>query len=568
MEFIKKANTRHIFLIFLAIGICVFISVFFNGFVGDDKEQIYNHALVNKFSEIPRVFLYHHEVLEHNGGILGSYYKPLMLLFFYTIRTLFGLNPFFYHAPQVFLGIINALLVFVLFKKFLKQEIAFFCAVIFLIHPINQESMAYVSNIQDILFFLFGISGLLLLTYFDSPKKKLACFLLLLLSLFSKETGILFLLISLTYVFLFKKNVLKIFFLGLTGIIAFYLILRFTSQGTNVFWIEPSPMSQLSTQERLKHIPSLFFYYLKTFLFPIILTFNQQWIIKDVTKGNFLFPLIFSLIFIGTIIFTNTILFIKKSKQFMVLLFFSTWFFIGLLPHLQIVSLDATVADRWFYFSSVGALGILGLFVQFLITRYKNYQNLVLGVTLMLCILLGVRTFARNMDWKDSFTLYGRDTNRAKSALMENNLGDEYFKMGDFENAKLHFNKALSINSELWIAINNLGILEEKKGNYEKALIYYKNALQKNERLPIHENITRTLVLNKKPQEAIRSLRPVLKKYPLSANLWLIQSLALYDLGKLQEALDSAKKSYELLPDPKTYNVVITIENEIQKRKN
>ncbi len=567
MEFLKKASNANVFLTLLIIGVTVYISVFFNGFVGDDKEQIYNYGLVNNFIDLPKVFFYHHEVLEHNGSILSGYYKPLMLLYFYTTRIFFGIHPFFYHTPQIILGIINSFLVYIFLKKFLKQEIAFFGTLIFLIHPINQETMAYVSNIQEILFFVFGMSALILISNAKSTKQIVVSGLLLLCSLLSKETGILFFLISVMYVILFKKTDYKKYLIVFLSTIVVYFFFRIMSQGTSVFWIEPSPMSQIPAIKRLQHAPLLFFYYIKTFFYPNILTFNQQWILKEFQIQNVIFPLIGSVIFISSILCANFLLFFKKSKSFILFLFFSIWFFIGILPHMQIIALDATVADRWFYFSSVGLIGIGGIGLQYIYTKYKKRQTLIFTIVIAACLILSTRTFTRNMEWKDAFTLYSNDTYRAQSALMENNLGDEYFKMGDLKNAEIHFRNALTINPNLWIAYNNLGVIEEDKKNYTKALVYYRKAFAKNKRLPVYENIARVLVLSKKYKEAIEFIKPALKIYPFSATLFLTLSLAYYEQENLTEALLYAKKSYEIFPDYKSQNVITTIENQMNLKR-
>ncbi len=564
MEILKKPTNTQILLALSLIGFATFLNFFFNGFVGDDKEQIYNYGLVKRFFDLPKVFFYHHEVLEQHSSLLGAYYKPLMLFYFYLIRIFFGLNPFFYHTPQVLLAIVNSFLVFLLFKKFLTKDLAFILAVVFLIHPINQETVAYVSNIQDILFFFFGISGFLLIQRGKDLKSVFYATFLLLLSLLSKETGILFLAISGAYILFFKAKDYKKYFAAFLCVLAAYSSFRLASQSTSVFWIEPSPMSELSLNQRIIHLPILFFYYIKTFAYPNTLTFNQQWIIKNTTFSHFFAPLTAVIVFVSFVTLGNILLYVKHSQYFRIFLFFTIWFFAGIIPHMQLVALDATVADRWFYFSSVGILGMVGVFLQIVMYRHEKRKRVIFLCLFILCILLAGRTFVRNAEWKDAFTLYSKDAHAAKSALIENNLGNEYFKMGDYDNAKIHFNNALLINQKLWIALNNLGIIEEKKGNYSTALIYYKKAMQKDKRLPIYENIARALVLNGQQKEAIQFIIPALNTYPFSANLWLTLSLAQYDSGLLQEALGSAKKSYEIAPDPRTLNVINTINHELK----
>ncbi len=571
MKRIYSLSNIQILLVLLFISLIVYFPLLFAGFVGDDKEQLYNYALVNSFLSLPKVFFYHHVVLESHNSILSGYYKPLMLLYFYSLRILFGVNPFIFHFLQMILSCVNSFLVYLLFSKFFKKNLSLFLGILFLVHPINQEVVSYVSNIQETLFFLFGMLGLLLnFRQKTSWKFILGTFSFLSLSLLSKEAGILFIIILFTYHLLFSRKLLKKIFAVEICVIIFYSFLRFTSRGTDVFWIEPPPLAKVIFTERIKHIPLIFFYYVKTFFYPDVLAFNQQWIVKNFQAKTFLLPLIFDVSFISVLLSTVFLFFKKKLEHTKVLLFFTIWFFVGILPHLQLIPLDATVATRWFYFSSVGIVGILGVSIETFEKKYihlKLSKNAYIYVGIFILISMSFRTYMRNLQWKDALTLYSTDAEISKSPLMENNLGDEYFKLGNFTKAQEHFQKALKLDPNLWIAINNMGTLEEQKKNYEKAYYYYEQALQRSNRLPLYENIGRVLVLTKKSQEANIFLDTGLSKYPLSAKLWLTKSLANYDLGKLQEALEYAKKSYELLPDPKTQNVIDVISEKINSSK-
>jgi len=571
MKRIQEFTNLQLFLVFLIISFIVYFQLLFSGFVGDDKEQLYNYALVDSFAGLPKVFFYHHTVLDSHNTLLSGYYKPLMLLYFYTLRMLFGIHPFIFHFLQILLSCLNSFLVFLFFSKFFKKSTALFLGILFLVHPINQEVVSYVSNIQEVLFFLFGMLALLLSIKKIISWKLLAVISsLLFLSLLSKEAGILFVIILFTYHFIFNKKMLKNIFILEFFVIIFYILLRFFSKGTEVFWIEPPPLAKVIFTERLKHIPIIFFYYVKTFFYPDVLAFNQQWIVKNFQAKTFLLPLIFDLSFIGVLIGSVFFFFKKKLKEKKVYLVFTLWFFLGLLPHIQLVALDATVATRWFYFSSVGILGIMGVGIETF--GKKNIQiklskNAYICVAILIILCASVRTYARNLQWKDAETLYSTDSEVSKSPLLENNLGDEYFKMGNFTKAEEHFRKALQLNPDLWIAINNFGVLEEQKKNYQHAYYYYTEALKRSDRLPIYENISRVLVLSGKPLEANVFLDTALKKYPLSAKLWLTKSLVYYDLGNLEEALVYAQKSYDLLPDPKTGNVINVISERIKSGK-
>ncbi len=171
------------------IGIIVFFNGLFNGFVGDDYPQIIYNLTIQSFNNIPAFFSGSTFYKGPGLNLGGIYYKPLLETSYSLTYSLFGPNYFAYHLFELLIFIINACLVFLLFKSFFNKPIAFILSIVFLIHPINSESAFYISDTQETLFFLFGMIALLLLKKYHSQKALIVASLLLLLSLLSKETG-------------------------------------------------------------------------------------------------------------------------------------------------------------------------------------------------------------------------------------------------------------------------------------------------------------------------------------------------------------------------------------------
>src|SRR5471030_2610944 len=86
------------------------------------------------------------------------------LYFSYAILYFLGngsLLPF--HIFQLSLYLISVLLIYLIFLKFFGSKIAFLLSLIFLTHPVNEEIVAYIGDLQDVLFFFFGVSSLYLI---------------------------------------------------------------------------------------------------------------------------------------------------------------------------------------------------------------------------------------------------------------------------------------------------------------------------------------------------------------------------------------------------------------------
>ena len=180
------------YLIFLvSLGFLVYFNSLFNSFVWDDEEQIIKNAPVHLISNITSFFSGSTFNSGGGEGFSGLYYKPLMTTAFSLIYSIFGANAFYFHIFQVVLHIINTVILFYIFKFFLKKEfLAFTLAIIFLIHPISTEAVVYISALQEPLFFFFGSLAVLLVI---KEKWPIPVSILLLMSFLSKETGLLFL---------------------------------------------------------------------------------------------------------------------------------------------------------------------------------------------------------------------------------------------------------------------------------------------------------------------------------------------------------------------------------------
>ncbi len=195
-----------IFLIII-IGFLVYGNSLLNGFVWDDAEQILNNNSVHSIFNLPSFFL--GGTFNTGGMALGNssslYYRPLMSTFFATVYTLFSPRAWAFHLVQIIFHIANTILIYFIFKRLLKKDnLSWFLAVIYLIHPINSETVVYISNYQEVLFVFFG-----LLSIFTAIPALSAAFLLL--SLLSKETALIMVLITFFYHFLYRRKDLKIF---------------------------------------------------------------------------------------------------------------------------------------------------------------------------------------------------------------------------------------------------------------------------------------------------------------------------------------------------------------------
>lgn len=542
--------------IFLLIffGLLIFFNSLFNGFVWDDEEQILNNVLVHSFGNFFQFFGSSTFNTGGTGSLGGLYYKPLMTTFFSLIYSIFGPNPFFFHLFQVTLHIVNSIFVFLvfglLFKSSNKNLLAFILALIFLIHPINAEAVVYISDLQDILFFFFGIIALWRVISFQlcSFKEYLILSILLLCSLLSKETGVLFLCVISLYVFFFLRKKVFPYIITVLFSVGIYSILRFLIAGIFFNKHGLSPITTMSFLERLVSVPKLTLFYLKTFVYPIDLAINQYWVVRNFTLNEFYIPLALSSVILGILIIIGIYFYIKKNQYSTLYIFFLLWFLGGLIMHVHIIfPLDLTVSDRWFYFPIVGLLGMIGIIILQIKIKQILLKKILITSLILLLIVFSLRTIIRNTNWKNGLTLYSHDINISKDAFdLENNLGVELYRAGRFDEAEIHFQNSTKLAPGWWTNWNNLGAMFERRNDLNTAKIYYQKAIDNGQYYLAYENLAKIYLRTDTPENTVVFTEKSLRILPNNYNLWFTLSVAEYKLGNKDKALIAARNAYLL----------------------
>lgn len=541
----------------IIIGLVVYFNSLFNGFVGDDWGQIIDNKIIHSLKNISYFFSGSTFYIE-GAGSFGLYYKPIMMLIYSTTYSLFGPNAFFYHLIQLLFHIASSSLLFIFLEAFFKRKLAFILAVIFLIHPINAESVLYIANMQEVLYFFFGIIALLILQKSNSLKSSYLVGVFGLLSILSKETGILFLLILLAYTYIFKKAKYNYFTLGVT--IGIYFLLRLTTIGINVEHQDTYLLSNSNSLERLYSIPKIIFFYFSTFFFPKDLAIAQHWVVKTPQLGSFYIPLAID-VFIFVIAIASAIkLYIKDKKIIGTYLFFFVWFILGLGLHMQIITLDATVSDRWFYFPIVGLLGMIGIGIKYFWPEVKSNKISKIIILTLLCstlVLFSYRSFLRSFDFRNDYTLCNNDSRINKNSyIIELCLGNEYRKLKQYDKAISHLNKSIILFPKYYIAMYYLADTYSDLNDIDNALKYYEKTMDNNQWGYGSDKLSTLLAYHRDPKMAKKTAEENLKKQPRNGQLWYALAIAEYRLGNKEKAISAAKNAYVLNPNDLTKKIL------------
>ena len=456
----------------IIVGIVVFFNSFFNYFLWDDISLILNNVGIHSFNFFTG--------FDHKTALFFGYFRPIYFIYFSFLYPIFQDNTFFYHLIQVSFHILNSILIFIFFKKIINKYISFFLSLVFLVHPINVETTVYISAVLYPLLSIFGLLSLVKLQkQILTNKEYISIGIMLFLSLITKEEGILYILIAFIFCLLLKRTHLKNLTIagGLATII--YGLIRFI---TGNFAIENGNFLELSHQgfmERLFNIPAIFFYYIMSFFFPKDISLNQTWVVHTIDLSSFYLPLFFDSVFFFILFLAGFYVYKKNKNNITIFIFFLIWFLLGILMHLQIIPLDMIAADRWFYFSIIGLLGMGGLLIQEINISNKNIKFLLFLIGTIALVLLSLRTMVRNTNWHDEITLFEHDSQVSTTRQTESLLGKDYLDIRDYKSSLRHFKKALELSPDE-AAYLNVGVIYLKQNNYNEAISYFKKSIKTN----------------------------------------------------------------------------------------
>ncbi|MFA6005850.1 MAG: glycosyltransferase family 39 protein [Patescibacteria group bacterium] len=521
---VKNFVTKYPLVTFALIGLLVYGMSLFNGFVWDDEEQLLNNTLVHSLSNIGQ--LLSNSTFSTGGAakLGGVYYRPVMMIYFAVLHTVFGPSGFVFHFVQVIMHILSVWLLYKVVTSLTNNRVGIASALLFLVHPINVEAVVYVSAVQDVLVALFGLLSLWLLV----TRKSVAWVVItLFIAFLAKENAVVFLFIEIVYLTLFMKgstphkekmeekeqqdNRNTMYAVYIVIAVCAYVFLRFGLANVHFQKFEFAPIVQLSFIQRTLHIPALFVHYLYITVWPVQLAIAQHWVIKEFTFGTFIVPLFVS----GIVFLVLLIGSIKIGKTFF---FFSVWFVLALGMYMQLFPFDFTVAERWFYIGLMGLISLMGLMGDY----FKLFRKpIVIVLYCCIVILLAGRTVVRSVDWRNELALFGKDIRVSKDSFdLTNNYGVALFRVGKYAEAKEYFTRSVELAPSWTINLSNLGATYQRAKDFKNAKKYYLLSIKYGDYYLAYENYAGILITEKKNAEAKKFLESeALPKFPYNENL-------------------------------------------------
>lgn len=471
------------FLLF-SLAFISYLNIFKNELFYDDEELIYKNYYVQNLSRIPEYFT---QNMVAGAGKVSNMYRPVLLLSFAIDYHFWKSNPAGFHLTSIFLHGANGILLFYLILRMFKEKtVALVLSVIFIVHPVQTEAIAYASGRCDPLFSFFCFSTLLL--FLSNIKKNglnvftyILAVICYILAILSKESAVITpLLILLVYCcqngekIKYKKFIFMIMpFLVVTVL---YIMLRiFFLNFSNIFnFYDKSNIYSQNIFVRLYTFFYVFFQYIYILIFPKDLVFSRS--VNYITSIYNFWVMLFSAFLIFSVFIIKKTW--RKNKIFTFAIF---WFFISLLPSTGIIPINSIIAEHYLYLPSVAFFLILAYAFFHLWNKntIKSNRIILLNIISFGVLLLTVRTLIRNFDWANPIVFYTKSLSQSPWNIpMRNNLAMSYADRGQLDLAISEY-KFLIENADVYPNTHhNLANIYSSMKLYHNAEEEYKKALK------------------------------------------------------------------------------------------
>lgn len=467
-------------LMILGLSVCVYIPSLLNGFAFDDLIHL-GSPFVKNPDELLKIFL--------SPTYPGNLYRPVLTLSYAITAKLFGLSPFVLHFDNIILHAANAVVVYGILRRYFSREIAFWSAVIFAVHPLNSEAVANISGRSELLVGFFTLCSTFIVQQLSSPAWKPRHLLLIPLvgvaacaAAFSKESAlVLIVIIPLAVAMLGAERLRSPGFIlgfaaaciGLTAAMwARSAVVGFPNVGVNSSHalMLDNPLAQLGIGERVADAWALLGYAAARVLAPLPLSADYSFAVIDPgtmwSNGETWLWLVVSSGF-GLI----ALLSIVRDEE---LSFCLLWFFGCFAVTSNILFPIGTIfAERLVYLPGIGIVTLCVVLSQRLLALVP--RHLFIGC---FALLLGYHTFSHVKVWRDNATLFTYQIKVSeKSAKTQHNYGIVLRNAGDFDNASIHFRRALEIFPQYTDAAYGLASTYALKGLTNGAAHWLNEAL-------------------------------------------------------------------------------------------
>jgi hypothetical protein len=390
--------------------------------------------------------------------------------------TFWGLNPFGFLLANLFYHFLSAvLLYFILVRMGFWKWGALFGTLVFLVHPVQVESVAWMSqrkNLLAMLFFLLAFHAWL--TYRKLTGKRrwrwyVFSILFSVCSLLSKSVAVIFPLMLILYDMLhqpyrlrFREHVDKIPFLAAAFAVGIITVMIQDPEAAGGRAGYPDGALIVLPMTMLPVLTG----YLRMLVWPDPSSLCAIYSIP--TKYRIDWEVIFAFAVLLSLIGIGVWLYRKSRPAF----FWYAMFFLGLLPVSQIIPIVTRMNDRYLYFPMLGISGLICYISCEFRDRIQsnNIRKLAVSCFIGIVVALSIVSHIRGRVWKDTITLFSDMTAKVPNQYITwDGLAEGYRAAGDMEMALQYYEMASKHGFLREIESYHLAQIYLERGDYDKA---------------------------------------------------------------------------------------------------
>ena len=400
---IAEKNKKVFSFIFFFVA-CVFIYIIYYDSIFYGQSSYDDHIYLDYLRGIFKDGVSFTAFLSILVDFVNSNWHPVTILSLAVDYVVGGDNPIYFHVTNILIHLINVMMVFYIFTKLTGNVFASaLTAVLFAIHPLNVESVVWISERKGLLSTLFLLMSLNFYILYKKEiiyKHKVISVLFFILSLLSKPTTAtlpaIFILLDLT-VFNDKRKIdVGIFICSLKDKAPYFIagigviILAFIAQSEHGAL---GSLSDVPLIYRLETSVNNIFIYISKIFFPYKLASFYPQLDKSVYIIALYLIVILSWILLAVRYFS-------KSK---IITFSILFFFIQIIPMSGLFQTGAhSIANRYMYVPAIGFFFVFSYFIGKIPNRLAC-----VSLVLVLSISLTVTSFSYAKVWRDDLSLWG-----------------------------------------------------------------------------------------------------------------------------------------------------------------
>jgi tetratricopeptide (TPR) repeat protein len=554
------------------LAVAVYLPTLSFSFVYDDHVQVVESRYTKSWLYVPRYFSEHLWAETYGTEVRGNFYRPVFQLWLLVNYKLFGLSaPAWHLAAALLQAAVSVLAALLAWRVTSSFAFGFSCGLLFAVHPVHLESVAWISGAGDPLAAAFLIAAFLAHLERRAAANLCAARCWLAASLFlgalamlAKESGAVFPLLVLAWEWTASRPAPAPADSKLQGfssagwkarardslrasapalvLLAAYLALRYVVLGGF------SHGRNLALPTLLFTLPGLLVSCLKLLFWPVALSpFYDSPDVEAFTLRGVLLPLL--------LLLAAAALLCRWAARDRAAAAGIAWLAIPLLPllNLRIFPQNQLLHNRYVYLSSLGACMLAAAAIRVLPAGRKSFAGLSvtrLAAVAALAALGSYFTLTQLWPWRDDAALFTYGHQRAPNdPLVANYFANIVFDQGRAEEAIRILEQTLARQPDFYTSLYNIGRYHYLLGHYPAAEEYFRRGVRAEPRDPaMHAFLGRCWLRLGRIDDAVRAIEQAARLRPRDPAYRFALGIALRQAGRQPEALEAFRAALALDP--------------------